>query len=165
MQQDNESYVSLVRAMPQQVGSQCRLFIALPAAPGRWECRRRGDSTRPPGLLRKTDFPSSGLLWPLSARCCSSARRFPIRDPESRSIASLRVEESHQEIADRADVLDIEDEPVRRSLRNVHSVDGLARKVVGLLKVEYLAFLHLIRRKVFAALTWLQAGQSMGGHN
>ena len=33
----------------------------------------------------------------------------------------------------------IEGDPVRRGLSNVHSVDGFARKVIGLFKVEYLA--------------------------
>src|SRR5579872_7313084 len=41
-----------------------------------------------------------------------------------------RVEDRYEEIAHRADVLDIEDEPVRRSLSNVHSVDGFASKVI-----------------------------------
>src|SRR5579864_8213229 len=68
------------------------------------------------------------------------------------------VEESYEEIAHRAEVLDIEDEPVRRSLGNVHSVDGFARKVIDLFKVENLAFLHLIWREIFAALTRLEAG-------
>src|ERR1700730_16417467 len=75
------------------------------------------------------------------------------------------VKNRYEEIADRADVLDIEDEPVRRSLSNVHSVDTFAGKVIDLFKVEYLAFLHLIGREVFAALTSLQVGQSVGIHN
>jgi hypothetical protein len=54
------------------------------------------------------------------------------------------MEKRYEEIVHRADVLDIDDEPVRRSLCNVHSVDGLARKVINLFKVEYFAVRHLI---------------------
>ena len=59
----------------------------------------------------------------------------------------------HEEIAHRADVLDVEDKPLRRSLCNVDSVGGLARKVIDLFEVEYLAFSHLIGREVLAAVT------------
>src|ERR1019366_7970991 len=76
-----------------------------------------------------------------------------------------RVKESYQEIANRADVLNIDDEPVHRSLRNMHPVDGLARKVIDLFKVEYRAFLHLIWPEVFAASTSLVAGQGVGVHD
>src|ERR1700680_3433222 len=69
-----------------------------------------------------------------------------------------------EEIAHRADVLHIEDESAGRSLYNLHSVDGLARKAVDLFEVEHLSFLHLIGREVFAALT-RQTGQSIGVHN
>jgi len=58
-----------------------------------------------------------------------------------------------EEIAHRSDVLDVEDKPLRRSLCNVDSVDGLARKVIDLFEVEYLAFSHLIGREVLAAVT------------
>jgi hypothetical protein len=47
----------------------------------------------------------------------------------------------------------------------VHSVEGLARKVIDLFKVEDLAFLHLNGRKVFAALARLQSRESMGVQN
>jgi len=75
------------------------------------------------------------------------------------------VKDRDEEIAHRADVLHIEDESPGRSLYNVHSVDGLARKVVDLFEVEHLAFLHFIGRKVSAASTGLQTGQSIGVHN
>src|SRR5271166_3153637 len=47
-----------------------------------------------------------------------------------------RVKDRDEEMAHRADVLHIEDEAPGRSLYNVHSVDGLARKVVDLFEVE-----------------------------
>ena len=49
------------------------------------------------------------------------------------------AEDRYEEMAHCADVLDLEDEPVRRCLSNVHSVDGFARKVIDLFKVEHLA--------------------------
>ena len=75
------------------------------------------------------------------------------------------MKESYEEIVHRADVLDIDDEPVRRGLCNVHSVDGLSRKLIGLFKVEYFAFSHLIGCEIFAALTRVQPGKSVGVHN
>ena len=60
--------------------------------------------------------------------------RFAIQEIDRLHLA--RMEEGHKEIAHDADVLDIEDEPVWRSLCNVHSVDGLARKIVDLFQVE-----------------------------
>src|ERR1700730_19257669 len=53
-----------------------------------------------------------------------------------------RVKDRYEVIAHRADVLDIEDQPARRSLENLQSVDGFASKVIDLLEVENLAFLH-----------------------
>jgi hypothetical protein len=46
-----------------------------------------------------------------------------------------RVKDRDEEITHRADILDIEDQPVRRSLGNAHSVDTFASKVIGLLKI------------------------------
>ena len=76
-----------------------------------------------------------------------------------------RVEERHKGIAHEADVLDIEDEPVRRSLCNAHPVDGFAGKVVNLFQIEHLALLHLIGSEVFAALRRLRSGQGVGVQN
>src|SRR5216683_7900067 len=75
------------------------------------------------------------------------------------------VKDGYEVIAHRADVLHIEDDPGRRSLDNVHSVDGFARKVIDLFEVEHLAFLYLIGREVFAALTRLRVPQSVGAPN
>jgi hypothetical protein len=75
------------------------------------------------------------------------------------------MEDRYKKVAYGADILDIDDDPVRGSLGNVHSIDGFTRKVVGLFKVDHLAFLDLIGRKVFAALTRLQARQSVRVHD
>ena len=47
-----------------------------------------------------------------------------------------RMKEGHQEVAHRADILDLEDEPIHGSLSNVQTVDGRAGKIVGLFEVE-----------------------------
>ena len=62
-----------------------------------------------------------------------------------------RMEERHEEIAHRADVLHVEDQTVRRGLGNAHSVGGRAGEIIGLFQVERLAGLHLIGREVLAA--------------
>src|ERR1700722_14678895 len=71
----------------------------------------------------------------------------------------------YEEIADRADVLDFNDEAVRRGLDNVHSVDGLARKIIDLFKVEHVAFFHFIGHEVFAAFIRSQSRQGICVHN
>src|SRR4029077_7057054 len=71
----------------------------------------------------------------------------------------------YEEIAHRADVLDIDDEAVRRSLGNVHAVDDLARKVIDLFEVEYVAFLHFIGLEVISAFIRSRGRQSIGVHN
>src|SRR5271157_1813387 len=91
------------------------------------------------------------------------ARRFAIQKVDRLHLTWM--EECHNEIPHDADIFNIEDKPVRRSLCNAQSVDGIAGEVIDLFKVEYLAFLHLIGREVFAAVSWLRAGQSVGVHN
>ena len=68
---------------------QTLAVIAPPEAPGRWEFRPGSDRTRRPDQSTRAHVP-----WPAGsrsvrcARCCSTARRFPIRDiryPGSRS--------------------------------------------------------------------------------
>jgi len=75
------------------------------------------------------------------------------------------VEERHKEIAHEADIFDVEDEPVCRSLCNVHSVDGFAGKVVNLFQIEHLALLHLIGVKSSAALRRSRPDRGVGVHN
>src|SRR5580693_4873639 len=48
-----------------------------------------------------------------------------------------------QEIADRSNVLDANNDAVRRSFDNTHSIDRSARKVVNLFKVQNSSLLHL----------------------
>src|ERR1700674_364823 len=75
------------------------------------------------------------------------------------------VKDRYEVIAHRADVLDLENEPARRSLNNLHSVDGFASKIIDLLEVEHLTFFHFSELKVFAALTVLRVVQSVSVHN
>src|ERR1041385_7784542 len=64
-------------------------FSAQRGAPGRWEFRPGNDRTQPPGSSRKTHVlqPAGSSSVPC-ARCCSTAKCIPNRDPECRWIAS-----------------------------------------------------------------------------
>jgi hypothetical protein len=115
------------------------------------------------GRLISHDQPVRVLACARDAVVAPNVVRFAIQKVDRLHLT--RVKDWYEEIADRAHVLDIEDQPVRRSLRNAHAVSGFARKVIDLFKVEYLAFLHLIGPEVFAALIQLQAGQSVGLQN
>ena len=69
-----------------------------------------------------------------------------------------RMKKCHEETAHDADILDLENEPVRRSLRNVHLVHGRAGEVIDLFIIKHRAASQLIGREVLAAATWLRAG-------
>src|ERR1700730_4152793 len=115
--------------------------------------RRRISSDQPVGVLSCTD----DAVEP------PDLIRFTIQKVHRLQLTG--VKDGYEVIAHRADVLDIEDKPVRRSLDNVHSVDGFARQVIKLFEVEHLAFLHFSELKVVAALTVLRVVQSVSVHN
>jgi hypothetical protein len=50
------------------------------------------------------------------------------------------MKDGHEDVAHRADILDIDDEAVCRSLDNAQSVGGPARKIIDLFEVMVVAF-------------------------
>ncbi len=86
--------------------------------------------------------------------------RFAIQKVDRLHVA--RMEERQVVPAQNADVLDFEDEPIRRYFRDVHFIDGSTREIVGLLKVEEPAVPDLSGREVRAAVIRLRVSQGMG---
>jgi hypothetical protein len=109
------------------------------------------------------DQPVSVLSDACDAVVAPDAIRFAIQKVDGLNFTL--VKDGQIEMANGADVLDVEDDAVRRSFGDAHLVGGFARKVIGLFKIELFAFRHFLRGEIFAALTGLQAGESVRVHN
>ncbi len=115
------------------------------------------------GRLISREQAVGGLCCAHHAVVAPDVIRFAIQKVDRLYLA--RVQDRYQQVAHRRDVLNVENQPVGRSLGNVHSVDSSAGDVIDLFEVEYLAFLQLIEREVFAGLRMLQVGQSVSFQN